>query len=69
MTGSNPILAIVVGAIVVIVAFSLWPVLNASSNQLYSYFRTAASTGLETGSSGATSSTQELTQRRSPAPG
>ena len=39
MTGSNAIIAIVVGAIVVIVGFSLWPVLNASSNNLYSYFR------------------------------
>ena len=36
MTGSNAIIAIVVGAIVVIVGFSLWPVLNASSNNLYS---------------------------------
>ena len=46
MTGSNSILAIVVGAIVVIVAFSLWPVLNASSNQLYSYFRDSCVDGI-----------------------
>ena len=37
--GSNAIIAIVVGAIVVIVGFSLWPVLNGASNNLYSYFR------------------------------
>ena len=37
MIGSNAIIAIVVGAIVVIVGFSLWPILNASSNNLYSY--------------------------------
>ena len=37
--GSNAMIAIVVGAIVVIVGFSLWPVLNAASNNLYSYFR------------------------------
>ena len=30
MIGSNAIIAIVVGAIVVIVGFSLWPILNAS---------------------------------------
>ena len=46
MTGSNPILAIVVGAIVVIVAFSLWPVLNASSNRLYSYYRDSCVDGI-----------------------
>ena len=45
MTGSSPILAIVVGAIVVIVGFSLWPVLNASSNNLYSYFRDSCDDG------------------------
>ena len=45
MTGSNAILAIVVGAIVVIVGFSLWPVLNASSNNLYSYFRDSCADG------------------------
>ena len=45
MTGSNAIIAIVVGAIVVIVGFSLWPVLNASSNQLYSYFRDSCDDG------------------------
>ena len=45
MTGSNAIIAIVVGAIVVIVGFSLWPVLNASSNQLYSYFRNSCDDG------------------------
>ena len=37
--GSNTIIAIVVGAILVIVGFSLWPVLNGASNSLYSYFR------------------------------
>ena len=37
--GSNMIIAIVVGAILVIVGFSLWPVLNGASNSLYSYFR------------------------------
>ena len=45
MTGSNAIIAIVVGAIVVIVGFSLWPVLNASSNNLYSYFRNSCDDG------------------------
>ena len=45
MTGSNAIIAIVVGAIVVIVGFSLWPVLNASSNNLYSYFRDSCDDG------------------------
>ena len=41
--GSNAIIAIVVGAIVVIVGFSLWPVLNGASNNLYSYFRDSCS--------------------------
>ena len=41
--GSNAIIAIVVGAIVVIVGFNLWPVLNAASNNLYSYFRDSCS--------------------------
>ena len=41
--GSNAMIAIVVGAIVVIVGFSLWPVLNAASNNLYSYFRDSCS--------------------------
>ena len=45
MTGSNAIIAIVVGAIVVIAGFSLWPVLNASSNNLYSYFRDSCADG------------------------
>ena len=45
MTGSNAILAIVVGAIAIIVGFSLWPVLNASSNNLYSYFRDSCADG------------------------
>ena len=45
MTGSNAILAVVVGAIVVIVGFSLWPVLNATSNHLYSYFRDSCDDG------------------------
>ena len=45
MTGSSPILAIVVGAIVVIAGFSLWPVLNASANNLYSYFRDSCADG------------------------
>ena len=45
MTGSSPILAIVVGAIVVIAGFSLWPVLNASANNLYSYFRDSCDDG------------------------
>ena len=43
--GSNAIIAIVVGAIVVIVGFSLWPVLNGASNQLYSYFRNSCDDG------------------------
>ena len=43
--GSNAIIAIVVGAIVVIVGFSLWPVLNGASNQLYSYFRDSCDDG------------------------
>ena len=34
--GSNTIIAIVVGAILVIVGFALWPVLNGASNSLYS---------------------------------
>ena len=33
--GSNTIIAIVVGAILVIVGFALWPVLNGASNSLY----------------------------------
>ena len=37
--GSNTIIAIVVGAILVIVGFALWPVLNGASNSLYSYFQ------------------------------
>ena len=41
--GSNAIIAIVVGAVVVIVGFSLWPVLNAASNNLYSYFQDSCS--------------------------
>ena len=44
-SGSNAIIAIVVGAIVVIVGFSLWPVLNAASNNLYSYFRNSCDDG------------------------
>ena len=32
--GSNTIIAIVVGAILVIVGFALWPVLNGASNSL-----------------------------------
>ena len=43
--GSNAIIAIVVGAIVVIVGFSLWPVLNAASNNLYSYFQDSCDDG------------------------
>ena len=43
--GSNAIIAIVIGAIVVIVGFSLWPVLNAASNNLYSYFRDSCDDG------------------------
>ena len=43
--GSNAIIAIVVGAIVVIVGFNLWPVLNAASNNLYSYFRDSCDDG------------------------
>ena len=37
--GSNTIIAIVVGAILVIVGFALWPVLNGASNSLYAYFQ------------------------------
>ena len=43
--GSNTIIAIVVGAILVIVGFSLWPVLNGASNSLYSYFRDSCDDG------------------------
>ena len=43
--GSNAIIAIVVGAIVVIVGFNLWPVLNAASNNLYSYFQDSCDDG------------------------
>ena len=43
--GSNAIIAIVVGAIIVIVGFSLWPVLNGASNNLYSYFRDSCDDG------------------------
>ena len=43
--GSNTIIAIVVGAILVIVGFSLWPVLNGASNSLYSYFRNSCDDG------------------------
>ena len=45
--GSNAIIAIVVGAVVVIVGFNLWPVLNAASNNLYSYFRDSCSSTSE----------------------
>ena len=43
--GSNTIIAIVVGAILVIVGFSLRPVLNGASNSLYSYFRRSCDDG------------------------
>ena len=43
--GSNTIIAIVVGAVLVIVGFSLWPVLNGASNSLYSYFRDSCDDG------------------------
>ena len=43
--GSNTIIAIVVGAILVIVGFALWPVLNGASNSLYSYFRDSCDDG------------------------
>ena len=43
--GSNTIIAIVVGAILVIVGFSLWPVLNGATNSLYSYFRNSCDDG------------------------
>ena len=43
--GSNTIIAIVVGAVLVIVGFSLWPVLNGASNSLYSYFRNSCDDG------------------------
>ena len=43
--GSNTIIAIVVGAIMVIVGFSLWPVLNGASNSLYAYFRNSCDDG------------------------
>ena len=43
--GSNMIIAIVVGAILVIVGFSLWPVLNGATNSLYSYFRDSCDDG------------------------
>ena len=43
--GGNTIIAIVVGAILVIVGFSLWPVLNGATNSLYSYFRNSCDDG------------------------
>ena len=43
--GSNAIIAIVIGAIIVIVGFSLWPVLNGASNSLYSYFKDSCDDG------------------------
>ena len=43
--GSNTIIAIVVGAIFVIVGFALWPVLNGASNSLYSYFQDSCDDG------------------------
>ena len=43
--GSNTIIAIVVGAVLVIVGFSLWPVLNGASNSLYSFFRASCDDG------------------------
>ena len=43
--GSNMIIAIVVGAILVIVGFSLWPVLNGATNSLFSYFRDSCDDG------------------------
>ena len=43
--GSNMIVAIVTGAILVIVGFSLWPVLNGANNSLYAYFRNSCNDG------------------------
>ena len=43
--GSNTIIAIVVGAVMVIVGFTLWPVLNGASNSLYAYFRDSCDDG------------------------
>ena len=43
--GSNTIIAIVVGAVLVIVGFTLWPVLNGASNSLYAYFRDSCDDG------------------------
>ena len=39
MGGGSTIIAIVIGAIMVIVGFALWPVLNGATNGLYSYFK------------------------------
>ena len=47
--GSNTIIAIVVGAILVIVGFALWPVLNGASNSLYSYFQNSCISDSENG--------------------
>ena len=43
--GGNMIYALIMGGVVVIVAFALWPVLNGATNGLYSYFRNSCDDG------------------------
>ena len=43
--GNNTITAVVVGALIVVVAFSLWPILNGATNSLYAYFRDSCDDG------------------------
>ena len=43
--GSNMIIALIVGAILVIVGFALWPVLNSATNGLYAYFQDSCDDG------------------------
>ena len=43
--GTNSIIAIVGGAIVIIIGLALWPVLNGATHGLYSYFRASCDDG------------------------
>ena len=43
--GNNTITAVVVGALIVVVAFSLWPILNGATNSLFAYFRDSCDDG------------------------
>ena len=43
--GSDTVIAVVVGAVLVIVGFALWPVLNGAVSGLFSYFRASCDDG------------------------